>query len=162
MYQNCLKNVVFIHSFIKLIYKLLLYILRRFKLIRNTISICVTSICIIVRIGSVYWFICLRQFCVLLGFLAWAITCTLTIFLIILKKYLKKFHLCRCNVQAQSAHQPDTEPNSQLQTPSPDVQVINIFLCQPSTHHPPLQQPRHQSTAPLNLIHQFIQYQHVR
>ena len=73
---------------------------------------------------------------------AWTITCTLTIVLIILKKYLLKiFHPCsRCKAQSQ--------------TPS---QVL-IFLCQTAEHHYiPLQPPYHyRVTTVIHAIH--VQY----
>uniref|UniRef100_A0A8W8MIW4 Uncharacterized protein n=1 Tax=Magallana gigas TaxID=29159 RepID=A0A8W8MIW4_MAGGI len=67
------------------------------------------------------------------GFLAWAITCTLAIILIILKKYLvKTFHPCnQCNVESQPL--PETQPTSadtqataaDTQTTSADTQATS-------------------------------------
>ena len=68
-----------------------------------------------------------KYLCSLLGFLAWAITCTLTIILIILKKYLlKTFHLCnRCKAQSQPDTQPSVEiPLPNISTPSPTLATL--------------------------------------
>lgn len=67
----------------------------------------------------------LKSICDFLGFLAWAITCTLAIILIILKKYLvKTFHPCnQCNVESQPL--PDTQPTSADTQPSVAIPTIN-------------------------------------
>lgn len=75
----------------------------------------------------------LKSICDFLGFLAWAITCTLAIILIILKKYLvKTFHPCnQCNVESQPL--PETQPTSadnqataaDTQTTSADTQATS-------------------------------------
>lgn len=108
---------------------------------------------------------CLNNFCIcsfilisicdFLGFLAWAITCTLAIILIILKKYLvKTFHPCnQCNVESQPL--PDTQPTSadtqttaaDTQTTSADTQATSADT-QPSVAIPTINTPSHSIATP--------------
>lgn len=97
----------------------------------------------------------LKSICDFLGFLAWAITCTLAIILIILKKYLvKTFHPCnQCNVESQPL--PDTQPTSadtqttaaDTQTTSADTQATSADT-QPSVAIPTINTPSHSIATP--------------
>ncbi|XP_065935300.1 uncharacterized protein [Magallana gigas] len=99
------------------------------------------------------------------GFLAWAITCTLAIILIILKKYLvKTFHPCnQCNVESQPL--PDTQPTSadtqataaDTQATSADTQATSATSAdtqptsadtQPSVAIPTINTPSHSIATP--------------
>lgn len=97
----------------------------------------------------------LKSICDFLGFLAWAITCTLAIILIILKKYLvKTFHPCnQCNVESQPL--PDTQPTSadtqttaaDTQTTSADTQATSADTL-PSVAIPTINTPSHSIATP--------------